>query len=88
MQLKYLLDEKNDCEIEMENQTIAEIIRVELLKDDSVKFAAWRRAQPGTPVTLAVKTNGKTARKALKDAAVSIDKQLDKFLGDFKKSLK
>ncbi|MEK6919378.1 MAG: RpoL/Rpb11 RNA polymerase subunit family protein [Nanoarchaeota archaeon] len=88
MQMNYLIDEKNEAEIEMDNQTVAEIMRVELLKDDSVKFAAWKRTQPGTPVTLAIKTNGKTVKKALKDAAVSVEKQLDKFVNDFEKSMK
>ncbi len=86
MEVKYLLDEKNDAEIEIDNQTIAEIIRIELSKDDSVKFVAWKRNQPGTPVTLAVKTTGKTVRKAIKDAVESVDKELDKFMNDFKKS--
>ena len=81
------MDEKNEAEIEIDNQTVAEIMRVELLKDDSVKFAAWKRAQPGTPVTLAIRTTGKTVKKALKDAAISVEKQLDNFVKDFEKSL-
>lgn len=85
MEVKYLLDEKNDAEIEIDNQTIAEVIRIELSKDDAVKFVAWKRAQPGTPVTLAVKTTGKTVRKAIKDATENVNKELDKFLNDFKK---
>lgn len=82
------MDEKNEAEIELDNQTVAEIMRVELLKDSDVKFAAWKRDQPGSPVTLAIKTDGKTVKKALKDAAVSIEKQLDNFIKDFEKSLK
>jgi len=88
MNIKYILDEKNEAEIEMDNQTIAEIIRIELSKDDSVKFVAWKRNQPGTPVILAVRTSGKTVKKAMKDAALSVEKELDKFESDFKKSLK
>ncbi len=88
MELKYILDEKNEAEIEMDNPTIAEIMRVELAKDDSVKFVAWKREQLESPCVLSIRTSGKTVRKALKDAAASIEKQLDKFLTDFKKSLK
>ncbi len=86
MEVKYLLDEKNDAELEIDNQTVAEIIRIELSKDDAVKFVAWKRNQPGTPVILAVKTTGKTVRKAIKDAAEKVDKELDKFMADFKKA--
>ncbi|MBS3074360.1 hypothetical protein J4447_02790 [Candidatus Pacearchaeota archaeon] len=87
MELKYILDEKNDAEIELDNPTVAEIMRVELAKDEEVKFVAWKREQPDSAVViLAVRTSGKTVRKALKDAAASIEKQLDKFLSDFKKA--
>ncbi len=78
-------DEKNDAEIEMDNLTIAEILRVYLNKDSSVSFVAWRREHPSKNPILKVKTKGKTVKKALSDAASQIEKEADKLVNDFKK---
>jgi len=46
MEMKILKSEKDEMELEIENLTIAEILRVYLNKDSSVIFAAWKRDYP------------------------------------------
>lgn len=85
MDVNILKGSKDDMEIELENLTIVELLRVYLNKDSSVTFAAWKRNHPSEKPILAVKTKGKTVKKALNDAIVLITKNLDKFESDFKK---
>ncbi len=85
MELTILKSSKEEIELEIENLTIAEILRVYLNKDASVTFAAWRREHPTKRPVLLVKTKGKTAKKAIDDAVSAITKDLDKLEADFKK---
>ena len=84
MEINILKSEKDEIEVELENLTLAEILRVYLNKDPSVSFAAWKREHPTTKPILKVKTKGKTSKKAINDAIASITKDLDKVLKDFK----
>lgn len=86
MKIVYVKDEKNEAEIEIDNLTIAEILRVYLNRDESVNFAAWRREHPYKNPVLKVKTKGKTARKAVEDAVSHIEKELDNLVEKFKKA--
>ncbi|MBT3405396.1 hypothetical protein HN832_00080 [archaeon] len=85
MEIKILKDEKNEIEVEFDNLTIVEILRVYLNKDSSVKFAAWKREHPTKNPILKVKTEGKAAKKVINDAIAGIDKELDSFEKDFAK---
>ena len=85
MEIKVLKDDKNEIEVEIENLTIAEILRVYLNKDSSVKFTAWKRDHPTESPILKVQTEGKTAKKAINDAVSALTKDLDKASGDFAK---
>jgi len=85
MDINVLKSEKDEIELELENITIAEILRVYLNKDDGVTFAAWRREHPTKMPVLLVKTKGKTAKKAVVDAVKQIEKELDKLSDEFKK---
>lgn len=85
MELKILKNEKEELEVELDNLTIAEILRVYLNKDSSVTFAAWKRAHITKKPVLLVKTKGKAAKKAIDDAVSEITKDLDKIESDFKK---
>ena len=69
MEVKVLKDEKDMLVVEISNQTVAEILRVYLNEDSSVESAVWKRAHPDKPVVFEIKTKGKTAKKALSDAA-------------------
>jgi len=87
MEIKYLKDEKNEAEIQIDNLTIAEVLRVYLNRDDKVEFAAWKREHPmKKEIILKIKTKGKTVRKALSDASALIEKQAEKLVKDFKTS--
>lgn len=86
MKVTYIKDEKNEAEIELDNLTIAEILRAYLNKDDSVTFAAWKREHPSKNPVLKVKTKNKTARKAISDAAEHIEKDADKLIDAYKKT--
>jgi DNA-directed RNA polymerase subunit L len=85
MEMKILKSDKDEMEIQLENLTIAEILRVYLNQDSSVSFAAWKRVHPTERPILKVQTKGKSVKKALDDAVNSITKDLDKILDDFKK---
>jgi len=85
MEIQILKTSKDEIELEIENLTIAEILRVYLNKDANVSFTAWRREHPTKRPILLVKTKGKTAKKAIDDAVALITKDLDKLESDFKK---
>ncbi|RLG12270.1 hypothetical protein DRN69_06925 [Candidatus Pacearchaeota archaeon] len=85
MEINILKSSKDEIRFEIDNLTIAEILRVYLNRDSSVTFVAWRREHPTQNPVLLVKTKGKTAKKAINDAVSVITKDLDKVLGDFKK---
>lgn len=86
MKITYLKDEKNEAEIEMDNLTIAEVLRVYLSEDENVSFVAWKREHPTKNPLLKVKTSGKTVRKAVSDAVARIEKEADKLVEEVKKS--
>jgi len=85
MELNILKSSKDEIEVQLENVTLAEILRVYLNKDGNVSFAAWKREHPTENPILKVQTKGKTAKKAIADAANAIVKDLDKLEADFKK---
>jgi DNA-directed RNA polymerase subunit L len=86
MLINYLKKEKNELEIEMDNSTVAEILRSYLSQDSDVDFVAWRRDHPFKNLTLKIKTKGKTADKALKDAISKLSKEVDSIASEIKKA--
>ncbi|MDD5191859.1 MAG: RpoL/Rpb11 RNA polymerase subunit family protein [Candidatus Nanoarchaeia archaeon] len=86
MDIKILKDEKNELDVQIDNQTVAELIRVYLNEDDSVKLGAWKKEHYSKPVILRVETDGKTAKKALQDAISKAQKDLSKYADEFKKA--
>ena len=46
MELKVLKSSKEEIEVQLENLTLVELLRVYLNKDSGVSFAAWRRDHP------------------------------------------
>ncbi len=85
MEIKILKDSKEELEVEIGSLTLAEIFRVYLNKDSAVTFTAWKREHPTKKPLLAVKTKGKTAKKAINDAISAIIKDLESVETDFKK---
>ena len=85
MKINILSSSKNELEFEIDNLTIAELLKVYLNKDPSVSFAAWKREHPLKNPILKLETKGKDAKKAVKDAINRIIKELDVVGSDFKK---
>ena len=88
MKIKFLKEEKNELEFELESLTLAEILRVYLNKDSAVTFVAWKKEHETMDPILKVKTSGKNAKIIVKNAVNSILKELDQLSEDFKKSIK
>ena len=86
MEVKYIKDEKNEAEIELDNQTIAELLRSYLTEDKDVEFVAWRREHPTKMPIIKIKTKGKTVKKALQDSISKIEKELDALASEYKKA--
>jgi len=86
MEIKILNDDKNELEVQIDNQTIAELIRVYLNEDSSVKLGAWKKEHYSKPLILKIVTEGKTAKKALQDAIAKAQKDLKKYADEFKKA--
>ena len=85
MEMKILKDSKEELEVEIGSLTMVEILRVYLNKDSSVTFAAWKREHPTKKPILAVRTKGKTPKKAINNAIALITKDLENIETDFKK---
>jgi len=83
MEMNILRSSKDEIEIQVENLTIAELLRVYFNKDPSVTFAAWKREHPSEKTILNVKVKGKTIKKVFNDAIVAITRDLDKIEKDF-----
>ena len=82
MEIKILKDEKDCLDIELNNLTIAEVLRAYLVKED-VKLAAWKRDNPNAnPILHIEATNPK---KVLKAAIAALEKEVDIVVEDFKK---
>ncbi len=82
MEIKILKDEKNEIELEMDNLTIVELLRVYCNKEGA-KVAAWKRDHPTKNPILHVE--GENASKIVQKAITSIKKELDKYSDEFKK---
>jgi DNA-directed RNA polymerase subunit L len=82
MMIKILKDEKNEVELEMDNLTIVELLRIYCNKEGA-KVAAWKRDHPTKNPILHVE--GENASKIVQKAIVSIQKELDKYSEEFKK---
>ncbi len=85
MEINILKSSKDEIELQVDNLTLVEILRVYLNKDSSVTFSAWKYEHPTENPILSVKTKGKNPKKAIDDAVSSIIKDLNKVSGDFSK---
>ena len=84
MEIEITKQDKNSIEFKIDNQTIAEILRV-YLNNQGIEFAAWRKEHPTKPIIMKVKDSGKTAKKSFSDAIASIKKDLDRISSGLKK---
>ena len=81
-------NEKNHLEVELDNLTIAELVRNELWADSSVTISAWKKDHPIKNPVLVIKTSGKAAQKALIECLERIEKSNKKLLDEAKKAIK
>lgn len=88
MNINVLKKEKNEIEVEIDNLTIAELLRNELWEDSSVEISAWRRENPSENPILVIKTKGKDAKKALLEAVDRAKNKNKEIIKEFKKSFK
>ena len=87
MQIKILKQEKEELEIELDNLTIAELLRNELWNEE-VEVSAWKREHPTKNPVLIIRTKGKDAKKVLLDAIEKIQAKNQEILKEFKKAFK
>lgn len=83
MEVKIIKQEKNKLDIELDNLTIAEVLRVYLNKESGVKLAAWKREHPMKNPVLHIEADN--AKSVLKKAITAIEKDIDKAVVEFKK---
>ncbi len=86
MEITVIKDEKNELEVQIDNQTVAELVRVYLNKDSAVSVGAWKKEHYSKPLILKIETEGKSAKKALQDAIAHAQKDLKKYAEEFKKA--
>jgi len=82
MMIKILKDEKNEIDVELDNLTVVEVLRV-YANENGAKVAAWRREHPTKNPVLHIEGEG--AKKILQKAIAAIQKDLDKYSEEFKK---
>lgn len=82
MEIKVLKEDKGIIELELDNLTIAELLRVYLNKGN-VKLAAWKRDHPTKNPILRVEADN--AKKAVLTAIESIQKDIESFNTEYKK---
>ena len=84
MQIEIINQDKNLIELKIDNQTVAEILRIYLNKQ-GIEFAAWRKEHPTKPIIFRIESSGKTVRKAISDAVAEIKKDLENIEKGLKK---
>jgi DNA-directed RNA polymerase subunit L len=83
MEINILKQDKNSLDIELDNLTIAEVLRAYLNKEKGVKLAAWKREHPEKNPILHIEADN--AKSVLKKAISSLERDVDKAVDDFKK---
>ena len=76
MEVQIISQSANECELRVDNLTVAEVLRV-YLNEQGIKFAAWRRDHLTKPVIFRIESSGKTVKKAISEAVNAISKDLD-----------
>ena len=86
--MKVIEKKKNLVKIEIDNLTLAELLRKFLWEDKSVKIAAWHKEHPTKNPILIVQTDGKSPKKALLDCVARIEKLNTALAREFRKAVK
>jgi len=88
MEVKIIKYEKDELEIELDNLTVAELLRNLLWQDDSVELAVWKREHPIKKPHLVLKTKGKDSKKVLLSTIEKAEKLNEGIIKEFKKEFK
>lgn len=88
MEIKVLRHDKNTIEVELDNLTIAELLRDMLWQDKATELAAWHREHPSKKPKLILHTQGKDAKKVLLETIEKIQKTNAEMLSEFKKAFR
>jgi len=83
MEVKILKDDKKELDIEINNLTIAELLRAYLNQED-VRLVAWKRDHPTKNPVLHIEADN--PKKLVMKAISTIQKELEKAEDDFKKA--
>ena len=84
MKLEVVKAEKHEVQIELDNVTVAEVLRV-YLYENGADFAAWKREHPSKPLVFNIKSSEAGVKKVVSDTVASIKKDCDKILAAVKK---
>lgn len=84
MEIEVTKTEKNLIEVQINNVTVAEVLRV-YLQDAGVDKAVWRRDHPSKPAVFRIESSDKTVKKAVGEAISALKKDLDKISSSVKK---
>ncbi len=79
MNVEVISHSANECEVRVDNLTVAEILRV-YLNEQGIKFAAWRRDHLTQPPILRIESSGKTVKKAIAEAVSGVSKDVDSLI--------
>lgn len=83
--IKLISKEKDELHLEIDNLTVAELLRNYLWEDSATVLSAWKREHPSKNPVLVLKTKGKSPQKVLEETIVRIHKLNDKLISEFKK---
>ena len=84
MNLEIIKQEKNEIDFNLDNVTVAEILRV-YLNENGADFAAWKREHPSKPVSFKIKSSEKSIKKVVSDSVNAIKKECDSLVSALKK---
>ena len=86
MNIKIIKQDKEELQIEIDNLTVAELLRNYLWQDSATVVAAWQRDHPSKNPILVIKTKGKNPKKVLEDTISKIQSLNSKILSELKKA--
>ena len=82
MQINVLKLDKDEGDLQIDNITVAEVLRVYLNKQD-VDFAAWRKEHPSKPIVMKIKSSN--VSRSVVDAVNAIKKDCTALVSEIKK---
>jgi DNA-directed RNA polymerase subunit L len=84
--IKLIKQDKDELQLEIDNLTIAELLRNYLWQDSATVLASWQKDHPSKNPILVLKTKGKSPKKVLQDTMGKIQNLNAKILSEFKKT--